>query len=139
MSIVHNSYGMVSFFGSENIFSNNSFYNNTEAGLYLYHDEQDVISKNHFQNNTYEIYIKGSKHASISENSIKQNKRGVFCCCGATDNLFYLNSFIQNSEMQAYDESNLENTWYHPQMGCNYWDDYTAVDENDDGFGDQPC
>lgn len=138
MSIIQNSYGIVSFLGSENIFSNNSFYNNTKAGLYVNNDEQDVISKNHFQNNTYGIYIKGSKDASIAENSIKENKRGIFCCCGATGNMFYLNSFIRNSEMQAYDESSLGNTWYHPQKGGNYWDDYMGLDENNDGFGDQP-
>lgn len=135
---VQNSYGIVSFLGSNNNFSNNSFFNNSKAGLYLYNDEQDIVRRNHFQNNFYGLQIKGSKNTKIVENIFKQNQRGVFCCCSATDNSLYLNSFIQNKELQAYDEPNLENTWYHPQKGGNYWDDYAGVDSNNDGFGDQP-
>ena len=48
-----------------------------------------------------------------------------------------VNRYLENNIINAYDECyNIWNDTY--PSGGNYWDDYSGVDENDDGIGDTP-
>ena len=71
----------------------------------------------------------------IHENLFSENKQGIFLCCGAINNLFYHNSFLNNTE--GHIRGSNRNEWQHENKG-NYWDDYTGKDANGDGIGDSP-
>lgn len=73
-----------------------------------------------------------SQNNTITVNNIVHNNYGVRVI--EPNNRIYLNNFIDNIQ-NAYDEAN--NNWDNGYAG-NYWDDYTGVDENEDGIGDTP-
>jgi parallel beta-helix repeat protein len=66
----------------------------------------------------------------ITVNTLIHNNYGIRVI--EPNNQIYFNNFIDNIQ-NAYDEEN--NNW---DSGCagNFWDDYTGVDENEDGIGD---
>ena len=87
----------------------------------------------------YGIRIKGSQDNNVYKNCIKNNERGIYCCCGAKSNYFYSNTLLNNSVRNAEENEGLINIWYdYPNGTGNYWDDYTGSDENHDGIGDTP-
>ena len=59
----------------------------------------------------------------------------MYFCCGAKDNIVFLNSFKNNSEWNGRD-GNI-NKWDYNELG-NYWDDYNGSDNDSDGIGDTP-
>lgn len=118
---------------------NNILSNNTQYNIYLSGDsDTNNVSFNTIYNSEYGIRIKGSQYNRVYKNCIKNNQIGIYCCCGATSNYFYNNTLLNNSEKNAK-SSNLYNIWYdYPNGNGNYWDDYTGIDENQDGLGDIP-
>ena len=91
-----------------------------------------------------------SKNNIITKNNINSNVQGVGFTDGASDNILYLNNFINNDHNTVFDGYGpLTNIWKSPEklsysyngnsftnyMG-NYWDDYTGSDGNGDGIGD---
>jgi parallel beta-helix repeat protein len=73
------------------------------------------------------IYITTSNNVII-ENTIINNNYGITFTDGS--NTVYHNNFLENEHQGAGDTSN---TIYK-----NYWDNYTGVDDNEDGIGDSP-
>lgn len=73
-----------------------------------------------------------SKNNNIYANNIVNNNYGIRLI--GLNNTIFFNNFIDNIQ-NAYDEAN--NHWDNGYAG-NYWDDYTGVDENEDGVGDTP-
>lgn len=119
-----------------NEISKNKLYSCTMYGLYLIWSDNNIIKQNNVtDNNFYGIRIKGSDNNNVFRNEIINNKNGLLCCCGAGNNIIYLNQFVNNSEYNGKDD--VVNQWYNDEYG-NYWDDYTGVDEDEDGFGDTP-
>ena len=121
-----------------NIISNN----NVGIRLLLGSCRYNTISKNVISNNTVSGFDIGvdANNNTIEKNDILNNSQGILCGYGAVvkprDNLFFYNSFIDNSH-NAYDEGN--NTWYNSTLKeGNYWDDYNGTDANGDGIGDTP-
>ena len=47
-----------------------------------------------------------------------------------------INYFINNIR-HAFDDAINDNDWNNTEIG-NYWDNYTNVDKDDDGIGDEP-
>jgi parallel beta-helix repeat protein len=72
----------------------------------------------------------------ISENNIQYNDYfGIHVT--EENNTIYHNNFIQNT-YQAFDEV-AGSAWDNGYpCGGNYWDDYTGIDENEDGIGEIP-
>jgi len=68
-------------------------------------------------------------------NIFKNNKMGLYFCCGAGDNIVYYNIFVNNVEWNANDY--VGNQWDNGTHG-NYWDDYTGIDNDGNGVGDTP-
>ncbi len=72
-----------------------------------------------------------NNEATISKNNIEDNNYGIRVI--GSDNLIYFNNFERNVK-NAFEGGN--NFWCIYPLGGNYWDDYTGVDENEDGIGD---
>lgn len=97
-----------------------------------------VSSSTISQTSSIGLVLSGSSHNQVDHTLFLNNQYGtrlfrsdVLC---SDDNIFYINSFIDN-DVTAYDECS--NLWYLGHTG-NYWDDYTGDDVDNDGIGDQP-
>jgi len=113
---------------------NNTFHNHSSKGLFLYRSYRNRVSGNVFVNNFEGVHIKDgiTTQNTIDHNLFIENNEAVFLCCGAKNNTFYLNNFMNNTiHVDGYPSNNFDNG----SVG-NYWDDYTGVDENDDKIGD---
>lgn len=122
---VFSEYGIYFDDSNYNNLTANRLYNNTKDGIYIYDSEHNIFSKNILLNNSrYGINI--DSNYLISDYSIH--------------NILYNNTFIGNSE-NARDwggsSSVRYNQWNFTNLG-NFWDDYSGIDENDDGIGDSP-
>ena len=102
------------------------------------------IYKNIITNNYVGITILASNYNKIFNNTISNSSNigikiikvlpayGAILC--SVNNTIYHNNLINNSQ-HAYDEC--DNSWFYKNEG-NYWDNYTKLDKNNDGVGDEP-
>ena len=124
---------------SDNLISYNNRSGIILAGMICGNNE---VSGNHIRSNKDDgIYVYSSCNNLIKENDFISNNRNglklVSSVYYSSDyNLIYHNNFISNT-FDAYDECS--NTWDdgYPSGG-NYWDNYSGIDENQDGIGDVP-
>jgi parallel beta-helix repeat protein len=80
-----------------------------------------------------------SSHNSITENTLTNNDYGIYLGSHSSDNKFYHNNFINNTNQVYIPYSGYANFWdYGYPSGGNYWSDYTGEDANGDGIGDAP-
>ena len=138
--IEKNYYGM--FIGSVyNATISKNIVSNGEVGILLGIGNNTEILENRVENNKKGVYLSLSSDNTVSRNIIRNNKEyGVYITEGfeptqSTHNLFFQNSFINNS-VHAYDDG-IDNYWNNSMIG-NYWDNYTGIDSNEDGIGDTP-
>jgi parallel beta-helix repeat protein len=90
-------------------------------GIYIFDSYNNRVFGNIVSENRYGIRAKDSKNNHFFRNVVTNNKNGMLICCGAENNVIFLNIFINNSIANAEDESN--NQWDNGSIG-NYWDDY---------------
>jgi parallel beta-helix repeat protein len=120
-----------------NTISNNTIHSNKNYGIYMYTNSNgNLLKENLFENNNYGMRIKGSEYNVITQNIFQKNRYGLYFCCGATDNMVYHNSFINNSVWHVSDYIK-GNQWDNGEEG-NYWSDYDGSDDDGDGIGDTP-
>ena len=139
-NIIENNYiGIYSQKVTNNSFTDNIIRSNSGYGMYLYSDSNsNTIKDNVFLDNPYGLRIKGSRENLIFQNIFQDNRQGLYFCCGATDNIAFHNSFINNSIWNAYDYI-VGNVWDNGYPdGGNYWDNYNGTDSDGDGIGDTP-
>lgn len=119
---------------------------NGYTGLLLLPDVNDtIIENNSITSNGQGIWLYGSGHHVIANNSITDGYYGLRINEGSSYNLIY-NNFFSNNTVNAYDPLSF-NTWNvsltpginimgGDYIGGNYWDDYTGTDTNGDSIGD---
>ncbi len=101
----------------------------------------ELSNNNTFNNNTIvycreeAIELSYSNYNVFLNNSISDNGVGIVVK-HSSYNRFYLNSFVDNG-VQAIVNNKHVNLWDNGSYG-NYWSDYSGVDGNNDGIGDQP-
>lgn len=125
----------------KNLSCNCTINNNVINGrLTLKNSNYNTISNN-IITSTYEgIAFSLSHYNKIFKNTIKDcNPYNNPNLCGVTlwsssNNVFYLNNFINNTNGNSKEE-NEKNQWDNGIQG-NYWDDYIGSDDDNDGIGD---
>jgi len=104
------------------------------------------IIHNIVTNNEIGLYVESSGN-TIKENTVENNINGIVIIEGSVydgpGNQIFHNNFINNTiqsgcyngYMRPFGSINLDKG---PIIGGNYWDDYTGVDTDEDGIGDNP-
>lgn len=139
-NIIKDNYNGIDADGAKyNSLHNNTFISNSMYGIFFRSgSNHNSIERNLFEDNSYGTRILGSHNILVVENVFYNNRRGVYLCCGATNNIIYYNNFINNSIWSAKDDPS-GNVWYNEETNHgNYWDDYEGIDEDNDGIGDTP-
>ena len=115
------SFGIDAYNSHKNNISKNNIFSCITYGIYAFGSDYNIFSNNIFSDNQYGIRIKGSEYNEVFENNVYNNTYGMLFCCGARDNIIYLNVFKQNSIYNAKDD--VLNQWDNGSFG-NIWDDY---------------
>ncbi|MFX1427283.1 MAG: nitrous oxide reductase family maturation protein NosD [Promethearchaeota archaeon] len=108
-----------------------------DTGIRLSDGENNLISRNIVTYNSNEgIRIWGA-YNDVVENIVNQNGDvGIQLSSGSRQNSIYLNCL--NNSVNAGDPAyQLENRWDNGAKG-NYWHDYTGIDSDGNGIGDDP-
>jgi len=129
-----------------NIRINGNDIENGQTGIKLLENVNKTIIENNVINSNGEgIWLHGSGHNVICNNSIMNGYYGVKIDGKSSGNIIYNNYFTGNS-FSAYDIFS-HNIWNvslingtniagGPKIGGNYWDDYTGEDLDGDFIGD---
>jgi len=142
----NNGYSIALSLSSYNTLSENTIANNRD-GIYLVESSNNAISGNNITNNELGIYLLESSYNNVSGNNIAGNHGYGILIGYSSNNKFYHNGFINNTQ-QAYIYLSGSNFWDdgYPSGG-NYWSNYTGVDLysgpyqdeiGSDGVGDTP-
>jgi parallel beta-helix repeat protein len=139
--IENNGYGFYHYASSSNTIYSNIISSNSADAFYIWNSGGNEISRNEISgsNRGFEIWIYSGGN-SIYENNITNNNKGVYIyypSYASSNNLFYHNNFIENTENNTWDECT--NNWYNETLReGNYYDDYEGMDADKDGIGDTP-
>ena len=113
---------------------NSSFNNQYGIFLDLYSDN-NTIAENDISNNQDGIFLRSDNNTIKENDIISNNVYGILIDNSGNNNTFYFNKFIENGE--HVEDRGYDNKWDNGVIG-NYWDNYTGIDENNDGIGDTP-
>lgn len=121
---------------------------NTQAGVYLLNSDDNVLEGITARLSFFGIVLDRSAYSILSRSVIADNRVAGMNMNTASDHMIYNNYFsngVTNINFAGTNE--YDNCWSvtpidgpnivgGPQIGGNYWNDYTGTDANGDGFGD---
>ncbi len=127
------------------IIRNNTANNNTGYGIGLDGsgtgtNDNNNVSENVVYGNTglAGIFLNRADKNLIYNNLIQFNpQRGIYIGGSSYDNTIYNNTFKGNS-LHAQELVTTGMNYWNSTVTGNYWDNYTGLDSNGDGFGDDP-
>jgi len=127
-----NSMGIfLSFCNNATVIENEACYN--RIGIYS-RGESIYAALNNLRNNEYGLIPSQSYYSTYYKNLIIDNIYGIHVYTDT--NTFYYN-YLDNIERNVYEDLSGSNKWDNGSIG-NYYSNYTGVDLNGDGIGDDP-
>jgi len=109
---------------SNNLVSGNNITSKTECGIKIEGSFDNTVYENHLANNKIGVYI---------VNPQVPDSRFPY----STNNTFYHNNFVVNTENVDFAWWSTSNFWDNGEEG-NYWSNYTGVDLNGDSISETP-
>ncbi|MCX6094847.1 MAG: right-handed parallel beta-helix repeat-containing protein [Candidatus Bipolaricaulota bacterium] len=109
------------------------FETNTD-GVHLFYSGENQILYNVFDRNDTSIWLDASNRNEITGNLIHGSHMGAYLNLGSTGNRVLMNAFVANLHNAYSDEPNV---WNSDRQG-NYWNEFDAIDANEDGIWDSP-
>lgn len=120
---------------SHGIISENTISQLTSDGIYFSNCQNIEISGNTITDTIIAVnLVSDNEDTTIIENKIADNVDGVYIHVPLNLNtLLYGNFFLRNTEHAL--DSGMNSFWNNSEIG-NYWDDYSGVDSDFNGIGD---
>ncbi len=133
--------GISIIFSKQNTIINNRCFQNKESGIHEYWSNNNTFIQNNCSSNVKNGFFSITCQQSLLDrNTFSDQDKGVVLTWyyyPSSKYQIYHNTFLRNI-IHASDDNSL-NTWDNGYTsGGNYWDDYTGIDENQDGIGDTP-
>jgi len=130
--------GIWLFPSSNNTIAGNDIVANKGYGICLSSSSNNSIVGNNIRNNNDGVYLSFSSSNNIYGNNIAGNGDGIELQ-NSSNNIFYHNNFMNNTKQvyDGYPYATSINVWDDDYpSGGNYWSNYTGVDADHDGIGD---
>jgi parallel beta-helix repeat protein len=121
--------GAFHLYRSHNIQLLNNEIESSSNGIMLISSSNNKIKGNRIKGSFYGIALFKSSENTIESNTFSMNDDNAVLM-DSNDNVIWHNNFLRK-QRQAYDNS--ANSWE-----ANYWNDYSGIENNGDGFGDSP-
>ena len=124
-------------YGSNNHCVKNNYFYNNDCAVKLISSKNNVLKNNIFDKNVYaSILLSDASDNKIIENTITNSSRGILSDKNSKNNIIYNNNFYDNINNAIDTGENIWNCSFC--LKGNYWDDYSGIDEGEDGIGDVP-
>lgn len=123
---------------SSNTIANNMVFNNTESGISVWtnlgsgNGYDNYLTGNVIHGNGNGIYLSNTSDNQILDNEVVNNNQIGIAIALNVNNSIISNNYLLTNGNHAFDHG-LNNDW-----NGNYWDNYSASDDNNDGIGDIP-
>ena len=123
---------------SFNTVSGNTIFNNDQYGISIWTNQssissnENVFTENIIYGNKNGVFLYNASNNQISDNEITNNDQiGIAIGLNGNNTIITNNQFLTNGNHAIDNGAN--NVW-----DGNYWDNYSASDDNNDGIGDVP-
>ncbi|MEE9151255.1 MAG: right-handed parallel beta-helix repeat-containing protein [Thermoplasmata archaeon] len=116
----------------------NDISNNIWSGINLISSSNNTFENNHINSSDKNgiLFTNSSQYNTIYHNEFSNNTETGLYILSSSGSTIHHNNFKNNAQ-NAYDSTIFLNDWDDGLEG-NSWSDYTGMDDNNDGFGEDP-
>jgi len=136
-NVTGNGYGVFISWSSYNIVCNNNIVDNNEGIFVRSFCDFNLFFGNRIEGNIEGFHVEKSNNNTIFENDIIGNSLGIDVYIFCTYTSFFHNNIVNNNK-QALTSYTMQGLVWDNGVEGNYWSNYTSMDLDGDGIGDNP-